>query len=44
MSVQMQQLQLKLDDDAFKDVVFLSHTVDPEHDTPGGAGLLRKQA
>jgi protein SCO1/2 len=34
MSVQMQQLQLKLNDPAFKDVVFLSHTVDPEHDTP----------
>lgn len=34
MSVQMQQLQLKLDDPAFEDVVFLSHTVDPEHDTP----------
>ncbi len=34
MSVQMQQLQLKLDDEAFDDVVFLSHTVDPEHDTP----------
>lgn len=34
MSVQMQQLQLKLDDPAFKDVVFLSHTVDPENDTP----------
>jgi protein SCO1 len=34
MSVQMQQLQLKLDDPAFGDVVFLSHTVDPEHDTP----------
>ena len=34
MSVQMQQLQLKLNDDAFKDVVFLSHTVDPENDTP----------
>lgn len=34
MGVQMQQLQLKLDDPAFKDVVFLSHTVDPEHDTP----------
>jgi protein SCO1/2 len=34
MSVQMQQLQLKLDDPAFDDVVFLSHTVDPEHDTP----------
>jgi len=34
MSVQMQQLQLKLDDDAFDDVVFLSHTVDPENDTP----------
>jgi protein SCO1/2 len=34
MSVQMQQLQLKLNDPAFVDVVFLSHTVDPEHDTP----------
>ncbi|MEO8589942.1 MAG: SCO family protein [Flavobacteriales bacterium] len=34
MSVQMQQLQLKLDDEAYKDIVFLSHTVDPEHDTP----------
>ncbi len=34
MSVQMQQLQLKLDDPAFEDVLFLSHTVDPEHDTP----------
>lgn len=34
MSINMQQLQLKLNDDAYKDVVFLSHTVDPEHDTP----------
>jgi len=34
MNGQMQQLQLKLDDPAFDDVVFLSHTVDPEHDTP----------
>ncbi|MEZ4808191.1 MAG: SCO family protein [Flavobacteriales bacterium] len=34
MSVQMQQLQLKLDDPAYKDVLFLSHTVDPDHDTP----------
>ena len=34
MGVQMQQLQLKLNDEAYKDVVFLSHTVDPEHDTP----------
>lgn len=34
MKVQMQQLQLKLDDPAFEDVVFLSHTVDPEYDTP----------
>jgi protein SCO1/2 len=34
MSVHMQQLQLKLNDEAFKDVVFLSHTVDPENDTP----------
>ena len=31
---QMQQLQLKLNDPAYEDVVFLSHTVDPEHDTP----------
>lgn len=34
MSVQMQQLQLKLNDAAYEDVVFLSHTVDPEYDTP----------
>ncbi len=34
MKVQMQQLQLKLADPAFEDIVFLSHTVDPEHDTP----------
>lgn len=34
MSVQMQQLQLQLDDPQYKDVLFLSHTVDPEHDTP----------
>lgn len=34
MSVQMQQLQLKLNDKAYDDVVFLSHTVDPENDTP----------
>ncbi len=34
MSVQMQQLQLQMDDPEFKDVLFLSHTVDPEHDTP----------
>ncbi|MCC6577903.1 MAG: SCO family protein [Flavobacteriales bacterium] len=33
MTRQMQQLQLKLDDEAFRDVVFLSHTVDPENDT-----------
>lgn len=33
MTRQMQQLQLKLDDEAFDDVVFLSHTVDPENDT-----------
>ncbi|MBK9418880.1 MAG: SCO family protein [Flavobacteriales bacterium] len=26
--------QLKLNDEAYKDVVFLSHTVDPEYDTP----------
>jgi len=34
MSAHMQQLQLMLNDDAFDDVVFLSHSVDPEHDTP----------
>lgn len=34
MKLHLQQLQLKLDDPAFEDVVFLSHTVDPEHDTP----------
>jgi protein SCO1 len=34
MSVQLQQLQFKLNDAAYNDVVFLSHTVDPEHDTP----------
>lgn len=34
MSINMQQLQLKLNDSAFDDVVFLSHTVDPENDTP----------
>lgn len=34
MSKEMQQLQFKLDDPAFHEVVFLSHSVDPEHDTP----------
>lgn len=34
MSVQMQQLQLQLGDPIYKDVLFLSHTVDPGHDTP----------
>lgn len=34
MSVQMQQLQLQLDDPEYDDVLFLSHTVDPDHDTP----------
>jgi protein SCO1/2 len=38
MGIQMQQLQLQLDDpnakDNYEDVLFLSHTVDPEHDTP----------
>lgn len=34
MSVQMQQLQLQLDHPQYADVMFLSHTVDPEHDTP----------
>ncbi|MCB9170383.1 MAG: SCO family protein [Flavobacteriales bacterium] len=33
MGAEMQQLQLKLDDPAYADVLFLSHTVDPEHDT-----------
>ncbi len=33
MKVQLQQLQLKLNDKAFRDVLILSHTVDPEHDT-----------
>jgi len=41
MSVQMQQLQLKLDDPAFDEVLFLSHTVDPENDTPD---VLREYA
>lgn len=34
MSAQMQQLQLRLDKPRYNDVLFLSHTVDPEHDTP----------
>ncbi len=34
MSKEMQQLQFKLSDKAYNDVLFLSHTVDPEHDTP----------
>lgn len=34
MSIQMQQLQLQMDEPRYKDVLFLSHTVDPEHDTP----------
>ncbi len=38
MSTEMQQLwfklQEKIGDDGLKDVLFLSHTVDPEHDTP----------
>ncbi|MGV9012382.1 MAG: SCO family protein [Flavobacteriales bacterium] len=34
MSVQMQQLQLQLEGHEYDDVLFLSHTVDPEHDTP----------
>ncbi|HRH37058.1 MAG TPA: SCO family protein [Flavobacteriales bacterium] len=34
MGVQMQQLQLRFNEPAFKDVVFLSHSVDPEYDTP----------
>lgn len=34
MSKEMQQLQFKLSDKVMGDVLFLSHTVDPEHDTP----------
>ncbi len=34
MTAQMQQLQFKLNKEAFSDVVFLSHTVDPDNDTP----------
>ncbi|MBS1581106.1 MAG: SCO family protein [Bacteroidetes bacterium] len=34
MSKEMQQLQFKLDEPAFHEVLFLSHTVDPENDTP----------
>ena len=34
MSIQMQQLQLQLDHPQYEDVLFLSHTVDPENDTP----------
>ncbi|MCB0793039.1 MAG: SCO family protein [Flavobacteriales bacterium] len=33
MGAEMQQLQLKLNDPAYADVLFLSHTVDPEHDS-----------
>lgn len=41
MTRQMQQLQFKLDDPAYKDVLFLSHTVDPETDS---LPVLRKYA
>lgn len=41
MTRQMQQLQFKLDDPAFKDVLFLSHTVDPVNDS---LPVLRKYA
>lgn len=41
MKVQLQQLQLKLNDDAYDDVLILSHTVDPEYDTPE---VLREHA
>jgi protein SCO1 len=34
MNAQMQQLLFRLDDPAYAHVVCLSHTVDPEHDTP----------
>ena len=41
MTSQMQRLVWKLDDPAFDDVLFLSHTVDPETDTPA---ILKKYA
>jgi protein SCO1/2 len=41
MSRQMQQLQFKLDDPAFEDILFLSHTVDPANDS---LPVLRKYA
>lgn len=41
MTRQMQQLQFKLDDPAYEDVLFLSHTVDPANDT---LEVLRKYA
>lgn len=41
MSAQMQQLQFKLDEPAFKDILFLSHTVDPANDS---LPVLRKYA
>jgi protein SCO1/2 len=34
MGKEMQQLQFRLNEPAFNEVLFLSHTVDPEHDTP----------
>lgn len=34
MSSEMENLQWQLNDPAYNDVHFLSHTVDPEHDTP----------
>jgi protein SCO1 len=41
MSAEMQQLQFKLDEPAFKDILFLSHTVDPLNDS---LPVLRKYA
>lgn len=34
MTKEMARLQFQIDDPAYKDVRFLSHTVDPRHDTP----------
>lgn len=34
MTREMERLQMQLDDPAYKNVRFLSHTVDPRHDTP----------
>jgi protein SCO1/2 len=41
MTRQMQQLQFKLNEPAYEDILFLSHTVDPQHDS---LEVLRKYA